>query len=221
MKRRIFLLSGGLDSVAALTKLASDPSLQHENIRVFHVEYVNRLSSLPQKNALRQAMLHTPDWDLYIHRTESTDLKYPIDVCTKAMLAFGTGNFLEGELAGETPDELELIVGYEYEEADTTTIDELNEAIQLIRKAYVRTGIGVLPTTVVSYISDMDKAALHSIVGDGAYWSCDYPSIQDHNLYKACGTCDTCKQLKKYGIEHPEMRLDYSLMATKWGLGWS
>lgn len=219
MKRRILCLSGGLDSIGALMKTLTDGS--DDPLRLFHVEYQNTIAARPQKECVRRIMTHCPDVPVYIYRTEDRDMKYPIDVCTKAMLTFGSGNFLDGHLAGEHPDELEIIVGYELEEEDTTTIEELNEAIQLIRKAYVNTGIGILPTKVTSPVSQMTKHDIRDVVGHAEFWSCDTPNIKDEQTYVPCGACDTCKQMEKYGIEQHEIVPAYSTLAERWGFSWN
>lgn len=214
MKRKIFLFSGGLDSMGALLKLVADPIEQKENIRLFHMEYVNQPFALPQKQAVRSALVHCPNWDLYVYRNEGADLKEPLEVCLKAMLTFGSGNFREGDMLGETPTELELIVGYELEEQDTTTISELNEAVQLIRQAYIKTGIGILPTSVVSPVSNMNKREIADLIGEQRFWSCRSP-IGSAGKFEPCGSCSNCKQLEKYLVSHPTIHVDYSLVCEK------
>lgn len=214
MKRKVFLFSGGLDSMGALMKLITDPVLQSEKIRIFYMDYVNQPYARPQKQAVRSALVHCPDWDLYVYRNEGADLKEPLDACLKAMLTFGSGNFREGEQLGEEPTELELILGYELEEEDTTTIDELNEAVQLLRQAYLRTGIGILPTSVTSPVRNMTKKEIATLVEGQKFWSCRQP-IASAGKFEACGECDNCKQLAKYQITHPVVYVDYSLICEK------
>ncbi|CAH6913379.1 hypothetical protein VCHA31O73_360048 [Vibrio chagasii] len=219
--RKIILLSGGMDSIAAFKKAYYQRDIPSaDTFRAFHVEYSNSLHSQPQKECVRRVMHEFPEVDLFIQKTESLHIKHPIDACEKAMITFGTGNFLEGEIKEEYPDELEIIVGYEFEEDDTTTIDELNEAIQLIRSAYIKTGIGILPTRVTSPIADMDKTAILASIGSTLYWSCNTPNIKGQYTFTPCGTCDSCTQLEKYGIIHNDVTPYHSLLATKWGAGW-
>lgn len=213
MKRRVLLLSGGLDSMGAMMKTIMDPALVGETVRVFHMEYTNSPNAKTQKHALKLARVHFPEYDIYVHKTESLDMKEPLDVCLKAMLTFGTNNFLEGFYEDVT--ELELIVGYEYEEHDSTTVDELNEAVQLIRKAYLTTGIGILPTKVVSPVRNLNKRQIKNLIGDLKFWSCRMPLIKENMTYTPCGVCNSCSDLRKYGIEHPSFTPEHSLITEK------
>ena len=217
MKRRILLLSGGLDSAGALLKTLYTKK-PDEVVRILHVDYIQSALSKPQRVAVRELLLHVPDWDIYTCKTLDRVLHEPIDVCTKAMQAFGTGNFLEGDEKEENATSLELIVGYEYEEFDTATIDELNAAVQLVRSAFISVGVGILPTTVVSPVKDMDKGVIKEFIGDSTFWSCREPLLEWPNIYVPCGICHTCEQLHSHGIEHPSVKPDYSTILQKGGI---
>lgn len=217
MNRKILLLSGGLDSAGALIKTMQTTTID-EKIRVFHVDYRNSMMALAQKAALRQLMIHVPNWDIYTYPTEDIDVKEPLNVCLKAMLTFGTGNFLEGSQLGEEVSSLELIVGYEYDEEDSCTIVELNEAVQLLRSAYIKTGVGILPVTVTSPVSNLTKLEIKELLGDSTFWSCRSPNVESPHTFVPCGNCSTCKQLAKYGIIHPSITPEYTTLARKGGL---
>lgn len=212
MIKKVLLLSGGLDSMGALMKVTTDRQLQQEDIDVFFLHYQDSDWSKAQLVAVRKAMPMIHPRNLYVYNHTGSDMKYPLEACIKAMQVFGSGNNIEDDV--DQYDSLELIVGYEYDPEDPLTVDELDEAVQLARQAYLKANVGLLPVKVTSPVQDMTKAQIKELIGHQTFWSCIYPHTK-LGVYTPCGECPKCKLLKKYDIEHPVLNDDYSVMCTK------
>lgn len=202
--RKVFLFSGGFDSVAAAQTLLSTDF--DNKVHLLHVYYEGNAMTYPQFQVAKHYTRISPNWELFTLRSSRKSPTDALDVCLEAIKYFGSGALAISDDA----EELELIVAYKDDDVGTN-LEQLRQAVEKVREAFMIMGVPILPVRITSPIVGKSRRNLQDTkVLTNPFWSCRNPNIEQRLLYKPCGDCFVCKEFEKAGLKHPDMWLNES-----------
>ncbi|AUR93611.1 hypothetical protein NVP1188A_43 [Vibrio phage 1.188.A._10N.286.51.A6] len=199
--KKLFLVSGGLDSVANLIKYVE--AYGTEGVIVLHVEFGDAIRHFAEKQAVTSicAKYMIPS---YVQRIDFVPV-VDFDMLIQAALSFHYRQIPCEEiwfgftgLGGGKP----YSVLFEWAREYMTHLNSFTLGIPLKRPR------------LNTAIDGITRKELLEIVGEELFWSCRAPMV-DGELFEPCGRCGTCREYVEEGLTHGTMHVSINSVPTR------
>ncbi|EGR0765950.1 hypothetical protein ETS23_19930 [Vibrio parahaemolyticus] len=185
---KLFLLSGGLDSVASLKKYIEE--FGNDGVIALHVEFGSNIRHMPEKQAV-QELCEKYQVPVFIQRVDFIPV-VDFDVLLQCALSF---HYRQTQVD-------EIYFGFTGIGAGKHFSDLLSWADDYVTHCNAfDLGEPLKRPIFRTNIEGLSRKDLIAILQGDSFWSCRQPMV-DGDVYEPCGRCGTCREFVSEGVTH-------------------